>query len=121
MWLGQAVWPAVRDRCSEQGDPEDWWSKGFGYSLCLSDFPACRGDCFSVDSSQAPTSTGRAGELRLLFGLYQGCGGPVESMGVVLRRPEDRFLGAADTLRRSKTLWELGRQLTATDAQRSST
>lgn len=59
----------VSRRCEEKGDPRQWWRKGFGYALVLSQ------------------TSGKEGILRILPGLYTGPGGVVESLGVCLRRP----------------------------------
>ena len=61
----------VTNRCKEKGDSLQWWRKGFGYALVLSQ-----------------TSMGE-GILRILPGLYTGPGGVVESLGVCLRRPQN--------------------------------
>ncbi len=79
----------VRRRCLEQGDRDDWWRKGFGYALTLS----------SVDEN--------SGELRIMPGVYSGPGGVVESMGILLKRPEDLDTSWEIIQRKSKILWDL--------------
>lgn len=89
-----ALYPAVERRCRESGPPEDWWRKGFGYALVL------------TERRSEGTVT-----LRLLPGVYVGPGGVVEAQRFVLRRPEDRQFDQVMLKRRSKELWSLAGQL----------
>jgi hypothetical protein len=81
---------AADRRCRETSPEEDWWRKGFGYALVLTE------DC----------GEGTVG-LRIMPGVYVGPGGVVEAQRVVLRRSEDKSLETAELMRKSGELWKL--------------
>ncbi|OVE78670.1 hypothetical protein BVY01_04735 [bacterium I07] len=88
--LLDALWKPVKNRCEEIGNPENWWRKGFGYALVLSG---------SMNSSRST--------LRIMPNVYVGPGGIVETLGVLIRRPEDRQMPEEHVLARSKVLWKM--------------
>lgn len=81
---------AADRRCRETGPEEDWWRKGFGYALVLTE------DCGKGTVN-----------LRIMPGVYVGPGGVVEAQQVVLRRPENRSLVEAELMKKSRELWRL--------------
>ena len=85
-----AIFDAVKNRCNEQGNPQDWWRKGFGYAVVFSGY-----------------SGGGCGEIRIMPGVYVGPGGVVEAQGVVLRRPEDKQLSQIEISEKSKVFRHL--------------
>jgi len=94
--------PAIKNRCEEQGTSEQWWRKGFGYSLLLGTLPR-------KDDSESSACS----ELRILPGVYCGPGGVVEAQGVFLQRPEDRQVPFSVVQEKSKVLHELAALLRA--------
>jgi hypothetical protein len=88
--LLEAILEPVWNRCNEEGDPANWWRKGFGYAFVLS-----------------TPSEGNFGELRIMPGVFIGPGGVVEAQGVVLRRPLDKPIPDNVIREKSSVLWQL--------------
>lgn len=99
--------PLVRRRCEDAAElcatlPEEalsaYWRKGFAYAVHLADSVHGSGDV-------APT-------LMVFPGATLGTGGLVEpSFGVLLRRPEDRFMALPEARQRSATVWSIAQML----------
>lgn len=92
--LLNAIYEPVQNRCNEEGNPENWWRKGFGYALVLS------GDLKGFSS-----------KIRIMPAVFVGPGGVVEAQGVILRRPEDKQLSKIIIREKSKALWHLSEYL----------
>jgi len=92
--LFNAIYEPIYNRCNEQGNPENWWRKGFGYCLVLS------GD-----------SEGFSSRIRIMPAVFTGPGGIVEAQGVILNRPENKRFSKNKTRQKCKTLWELAEYL----------
>ncbi len=92
--LLNVIFDAVRNRCNEQGNPQNWWRKGFGYALVFSS---------RIEDKNT--------ELRIMPGVYVGPGGVVEALGVILRRPEDKWLSDTQVKEKSHILWNLAEYL----------
>lgn len=88
------LYAAAEARCRQSGPVENWWRKGFGYALVMTE-----------DRRR------RSVTLRLLPGVYVGPGGVVEAQRIVLRRPEDRQSDPEAVRRRSDQLWSLAAKL----------
>ena len=85
-----AIFEPVKNRCNEQGNPENWWRKGFGYATVFGGL-----------------SKGSSSEIRIMPAVYVGPGGVVEAQGVILRRSEDKQLSEIEIREKSKVLWHL--------------
>ncbi len=92
--LLEALWRPVWNRCHREGDPADWWRKGFAYAMVFNG-PA----------------KGAWGEMRIMPGVFVGPGGVVEAEGFVLRRPEDRKFSHDEIRRKSEDLRRLTKNL----------
>jgi len=92
--LLEALLPAVSNRCFRKGDSFNWWRKGFAYALVFN----------------GPIK-GKAGELRIMPGVYIGPGGVVEAEGFLIRRPEDRQFSDIEIRRKSEDLRNLAQEL----------
>ena len=88
---------AINDLMSEVGnrcqDKLPAWRKGFAYALVLEELK---------DSDNKEET-----KLKIVPAAYLGGGGVVETTGVVLKRPENAKLPAADCLKKSKELYPL--------------
>jgi hypothetical protein len=84
----------IRNRCLEQGNPENWWRKGFGYALVIHGNP----QELSLN-------------MRIMPGVYNGPGGMVEALGVILQRPENIEMKLTDIKAKSDILWKLAEKL----------
>ena len=96
-WPGsflKAILEPVKNRCQEKGNCLDWWRKGFGYALILTDL-----------------SAGRCAEIRIMPAVYVGPGGVVEAQGIILKRPENKQLSDKEIRNKSKFLWQLAENL----------
>jgi hypothetical protein len=89
-----SVFDPISNRCKEEGNPADWWRKGFAYALIFSG-PA----------------KGNRGQLRIMPGVFVGAGGIVEGDGYIIKRPEDRKFSAREILDKSKDLRNLAEAL----------
>ncbi len=92
--LFDALWQPVWNRCREEGDPVNWWRKGFAYALIL----------------YGPSKVNR-GQLRIMPGVYVGSGGIVEAEGYLIKRPEDKQFSHEQIQRKSQDLRDLAKNL----------
>jgi len=86
MKLFEELYEAARKRCNEEGSPDGWWRKGFGYSV--------------IFSGKVGSQTS---ELRIAPGVYVNHGGIVEALGVRIIRQENKYY-SKNALQKKKVL-----------------